>query len=178
MTSLADAQAGIRDLHARYCDATFRKDYDAFADCFAEDAEWRISGRVFRGPAEVRQGIATIMDKFNRVFITFRNPILTVGEGVASGRTWLDERCAWKNGDTHIAIGLYYEHFARAGDRWLFKWRMFETHYRGPPDMSGTFFDLTDYGAPPAMPPLDIMTADMASKRWGLPAAEEASGGE
>jgi len=49
MTTLAEAQAGVRDLHARYTDATFRKDFDAFAGCFAEDAQWRISGRVFRG---------------------------------------------------------------------------------------------------------------------------------
>jgi SnoaL-like domain len=168
MTSLAEAQAGIRELHARYSDATFRKDYDAFAGCFAPDAEWRISGRVFRGPGEVREAIATIMDKFIRVLITFRTPILNVGDGLASGRTWVDERCAWKNGDTNVAIGLYYEHFALAGDRWLFSWRMFETHYRGPPDMTGEFFDHQDYGPPPAMPPRDTMTGDMASKRWGL----------
>jgi SnoaL-like domain len=169
MTSLADAQAGIRELHARYSDATFRKDYDAFAACFAPDAEWRISGRVFRGRSEVRDAIATIMDRFIRVLITFRTPILTVGEGVASGRTWVDERCAWKNGDTNIAIGLYYEHFVEAGDRWLFQWRMFETHYRGAPDMTGDFFDHHDYGPPPAMPPRDVMTGDTASKRWSLP---------
>ncbi len=177
MTTLAEAQAGVRDLHARYSDAAFRKDYDAFAGCFAEDAEWRISGRVFRGPAEVRQGISVIMDKFIRVFITFRTPILTVGDRVASGRTWIDERCAWKNGDTNIAIGLYYEHFVERGDRWLFKWRMFETHYRGAPDMTGEFYDRHDWGSPPAMPPLDYMTEDMASARWGLPPAGTAGGG-
>ena len=41
----------------------------------------------------------------------------------------------------------------------------------GPPDMTGTFFDHPDYGPPPAMPPLDANTEDMASKRWGLPPA-------
>ena len=168
MTSLAEAQAGICELHARYSDATFRKDFDAFAECFTPDGEWRISGRVFRGRDEIRQGISTILGKFIRVLITFRTPILTVGEGVASGRTWIDERCAWKNGDTNIAIGLYYEHFVQAGDRWLFDWRMFETHYRGGPDMTGEFFDHKDYGAPPAMPPRVVVTEDMASQRWGL----------
>jgi hypothetical protein len=169
MTTLADAQAGIRELHARYSDATFRKDFDAFAGCFTPDGEWRISGRVFRGRAEIREGISIILDKFIRVLITFRTPILTVGQGVASGRTWVDERCAWKNGDTNIAIGLYYEHFVETGDRWLFDWRLFETHYRGGPDMSGEFFDHPDYGPPPAMPSRDVTTEDMASTRWGLP---------
>jgi hypothetical protein len=169
MTSLADAQAGIRDLHARYTDATFRKDYDAFAGCFTPDGEWRISGRVFKGRQDIRDGIATIMENFIRVLITFRNPILSVGDGVASGRTYIDERCAWKNGKTNIAIGLYYEHFIEMDGVWLFKWRLFERHYTGAPDMTGTFDEHPDYGPPPAMPPLDANTGDMASVRWGLP---------
>ena len=171
MTSLADAQAGIRDLHARYTDAVWRKDFDAFAGCHAEDGEWRISGRVFRGRAEIREGISVILDKFIRVLITYRNPMLSVGEGKASGRTYIDERCAWKNGNTNIAIGIYYEHFVELDGLWLYKWRLFQRHYTGAPDMTGTFDEHPDYGPPPAMPPLDANTGDMASVRWGLPPA-------
>jgi SnoaL-like domain len=159
MTRLAEAQAGIRELHARYSDATFRKDYDAFAGCFTPDGEWRISGRVFRGRAEIRDGIAAILDNFIRVLITFRTPILTVGQGVASGRTYVDERCAWKNGNTNIALGIYYEHFVEVDGLWLFSWRLFQRHYTGAPDMTGTFDEQTDYGPPPAMPPLDAQSA-------------------
>lgn len=119
-----------------------------------------------------------ILDRFIRVLITFRTPILAVGEGTASGRTWVDERCAWKNGDTNIAIGLYYEHFVEQEGRWLFDWRLFQTHYRGPPDMTGTFFEHQDWGPPPAMPPRDAGTEDMASARWGLPAPGEVGGGQ
>ena len=169
MTSLADAQAGICELHARYTDATFRKDYDAFAGCFTPDGEWRISGRVFKGRQQIRDGIAAILENFIRVLITFRTPILSVGDGAASGRTWIDERCAWKNGNTNIAIGLYYEHFVEVDGLWLFDWRLFQRHYTGPPDMTGTFDEHTDYGPPPAMPPLDANTGDMASVRWSLP---------
>lgn len=177
MTTLAEAQAGIRDLHARYTDAVWRKDFDAFAGCHAEDAEWRISGRVFSGRAEIREGISVILANFIRVLITYRNPILSVGEGVASGRTYIDERCAWKNGNTNIAIGVYYEHFVEVGGVWLYKWRLFERHYTGAPDMTGTFDEHPDCGPPPAMPPLSANTADMASARWGLPAAGAAGGG-
>jgi hypothetical protein len=171
MTSLAEAQAGIRDLHARYTDAVWRKDIDAFAHCHAEGAEWRISGRVFRGRDEIRDGIAIILDKFIRVLITYRSPILSVGDGIASGRTYIDERCAWKNGNTNIAIGIYYEHFVEVDGVWLYKWRLFQRHYTGAPDMTGAFNEHPDYGPPPAMPPLDANTADMASARWGLPPA-------
>ena len=85
-------------------------------------------------------------------------------------RTYIDEKCAWKNGNTNIAIGHYYERFAEEDGRWRFAWRMFETLYRGDPDLTGEFFDRTDWGPPPGMPPRDFETEDMASARWGLPA--------
>ena len=44
MTDLVVADCAIRQLHARYIDAVWRKDIDAFVDCFAEDAEWKIGG--------------------------------------------------------------------------------------------------------------------------------------
>lgn len=169
--NLAHAEAGIRQLHAAYTDAVWRQDSEAFADCFTADGEWRISGRVFRGRADIRDGIARILSNFIRVLITFRTPSLEVGDGFATGRTYIDEKCAWKNGNTNISIGRYYERFVDEGDRWRFSWRLFELHYRGPPDLSGIFFEHPDYGAPPAMPPLDANTEDMASARWGLPPA-------
>ncbi len=168
MTEFAAAQAGIMELHSRYTDAVLRHDYDAFAECFTEDGEWRISGRVFCGRAEIKAAISTILDQFIRVLITFRTPILEVGDGRASGRSYIDEKCAWKNGNTNISVGRYYEHFVLQDGRWYFEWRLFEMIYRGDPDMTGTFFDPIDCGPPPAMPPRDAVTEDMASTRWGL----------
>ncbi|MCB2077544.1 MAG: nuclear transport factor 2 family protein [Novosphingobium sp.] len=177
MNDLMAARLGVQDVQARYTDAVWRGDPDAFANCFAENAEWRISGRVFRGREEIRSGISVIMANFIHVLITFRVPIVSIGETGIAARTYIDERCAWKNGDTNIAIGRYYDRFVEDGDRLLFKWRLFELHYRGAPDMTGTFFDHPDYGPPPAMPPLDALTEDMASKRWGLPASGTQGGG-
>lgn len=169
MTDLIAAERGIRDLHARYTDAVFRKDFDAFAECFTQGAEWRISGRVIRGRAEIKDMITIIMANFIRVFITFRTPMVDVVDGEVVARTYMDEKCAWKNGDTNIAIGHYFDRFAEEDGRWRFTWRLFETLYRGDPDLTGTFFDRTDWGPPPGMPPRDTVTEDMASKRWGLP---------
>jgi uncharacterized protein (TIGR02246 family) len=171
MIDLAAAERGVRDLHARYTDAVFRKDFDAFAECFTRDGEWRISGRVFRGRTEIREAIAVILDNFVRVLFTARTPILDVVDGELVARTYIDEKCAWKNGNTNIAIGHYYERFAEEDGRWRFAWRLFETLYRGDPDLSGTFFERADYGPPPGMPPRDAETEDMASARWGLPPA-------
>jgi hypothetical protein len=168
MTDLVVADVGIRQLHARYTDAVWRHDYDAFADCFTAQAEWRISGKVFRGRAEIRATIERILGNFRRVLISFGTPILEVGDGAATGRTYINERCAWKNGNTNISIGRYYERFVDEGGRWRFDWRLFQLHYRGPPDLTGTFFDNEDYGPPPGMPDPDANTIDHASIRWGL----------
>jgi uncharacterized protein (TIGR02246 family) len=171
MTDLMAAERGIRDLQARYTDAVFRQDFDAFADCFTREGEWRISGRVFKGRQEIREGISIILDKFIRVLITFRTPMVELVDGEVVARTYIDEKCAWKNGNRNISIGRYYERFAEEDGRWRFSWRLFQLLYRGDPDLSGTFFDHPDYGPPPGMPPLDANTEDMASARWGLPAA-------
>ena len=168
MTNPAAARTGILELHARYTDAVWRQDADTFADCFAPDGEWRISGMVLRGRDEIRDTIAKILSRFDAVLISFRTPILEIGDGFACGRTSIDEKCAWKNSDRNISVGRYYEHFILDGDHWRFSWRLFQMLYRGDPDLSGTFFDPPDFGPPPGMPPRDAIPEDTASTRWGL----------
>jgi ketosteroid isomerase-like protein len=158
MTDFVAAEAGIRELHARYGDAVWRRDYAAFADCFTEDAEWRIAGMVLRGRTQIASTLERLMGNLHRVLMTFRTPILDVGNGVASGRTYVTEQSAFKNGRPGTTIGLYYERFIRQGDRWRFTWRLFQLHYMGPADLTGAFFDQADYGPPPAMPPRDAPT--------------------
>ena len=80
MTDFIVAESAIRQLHARYTDAVWRKDYDAFGDCFTEDAEWRISGMVLRGRVEIVNTIKQLLPKFRRVIFTLRTPILEVGD--------------------------------------------------------------------------------------------------
>lgn len=162
------AEAGVRALHQRYTDAVWRRDWEAFAGCFVDDGEWRISGMALRGRAQIGETIARIMARLSHVLISFRNPMLAVEGDAVWARTYIDERCAWKNGDTNIAIGCYYERFIEQDGRWFFQWRLFQPLYRGGPDMTGTFFEHPDYGPPPAMPPLDALPPDMASQRWGL----------
>jgi hypothetical protein len=158
MTEFVVAESAIRQLHARYVDAVYRKDYAAFGDCFALDAEWRIAGRVLRGRPQIVATIEQLMVNFHRVLMTFRTPLLEVRDGAVSGRTYVTEQNAFKNGRPGSSIGIYYERFVEQGDRWRFQWRLFQLHYLGPPDMSGPFFEQADYGPPPAMPPLDAPT--------------------
>ena len=92
MTEFLVAEAAVRQLYARYTDAVWRKDAEAFGDCFTENAEWRISGNVLRGRAEIVGMIARVFPRYTRILLNFRDPILDVGDGTANARTLVSEQ--------------------------------------------------------------------------------------
>ncbi len=160
MTEFHIAAAAIHQLHSRYVDAVWRKDIAAFADCFTEDAEWRLTGLVLQGRDNIAAFMQGVFPKYRFILMTFRTPTLEIGDGVASGRSHVSEQSVLANGSPFGPIGTYYERFVQQADRWRFSWRLFHTSYVGPPDLTGTFFDNPDYGPPPAMPGLDEPSYD------------------
>lgn len=161
MTDFLTAEAGIRQLHARYGDAVWRKDYAAFADCFTEDAEWRIAGQVHRGRREIVGFLERAMSNFHGVIMTFRTPIIELsGDGAANARTYVTENNGFKDGRPGSTIGTYYERLVERDGVWRRAWALYQLHYMGPADLTGAFFAQPDYGPPPAMPPLDAMPAN------------------
>ena len=160
MTDFLVAESGIRQLHARCADAVWRKDAAAFGDCFTESGEWRISGMVLKGREQITGTFAAILGSFEAVLMNFHPPMLDVGEGVASGRTYTTELSAFADGTRLLAISNYYERFVLEDNLWRFSWRLFHMHYMGPTDLSGTYFKNIDYGPPPNMPSIDEVSPD------------------
>ena len=154
MSDYLIAEAGIRRLHARYADAVFRKDYVSFAECFTPDAQWLIVGRTLHGPGEIVAFLEARMARFHWVLMTFGTPLLELGQNSATGRTYVTEQSAAKDGQHTSSVATYYERFHEQNGEWKRSWAMFQLHYLGPADLSGTFFPQTDYGPPPAMPPV------------------------
>ena len=162
--AFAVAECGIRQHHARYCDAVWRLDYEAFADCFTEDCEWRIGGVIQRGREEiVAHNRELFSTRFRRLFITLRTPIIELHpDGTASGRTYFTAQNVMADGTGFSPIGVYYEHFVDGGDRWRSSWRLFQTLYTGAADLSGSFHEVPEFGPPPNMPPADATTANVS----------------
>lgn len=160
MTDFASIEAAIRQLHAHYTDAVWRKDAQAFGECFAKDAEWRLSGIIIKGRSDIAEFMADAFTKYRRILLTFRTPVLDISGGEVTGRTYVSEQSVLANGQAYGPIGTYYERFVEEDGRWRFAWRLFLTDYIGPPDLSGTFFDNPDFGPPPAMPRLDEPSYD------------------
>jgi uncharacterized protein (TIGR02246 family) len=158
---LIEADSAVRQLYARYADAVWRKDLASVGQCYAEDAEWRIEGRVCRGRAEIAEHLEEVLVQFRRVLITLLPPVLEAGEGWAHARTASVEQMVFADGKPYYAMGTYHDRIVRQGGVWRFAWRLFVTNYAGPSDLTGSFFDNPDYGPMPAMPPLDAATSDL-----------------
>lgn len=148
---------GVRQLHAHYVDAVFRKDYAAFRECWTEDAEWRIAGNVLRGREEIGSFLERAMSNFHRVIMTFRTPIIEIAGREVRSRVLVTERNGFKNGRPGSTIGTYFEKLVEQGGRWRRSWALFQLHYMGPADLTGDYFEQPDFGPPPAFPPLETV---------------------
>ncbi|MCB2077849.1 MAG: nuclear transport factor 2 family protein [Novosphingobium sp.] len=168
------AQAGVIQLHARYTDAIWRQDIEAFTDCFTEDAEWRIGGRTMIGRDAIVGQMSAVFPKFRRILMTMRAPYVEVTPEGASTRTYVTENNVFADGTPVTAIGTYFDRVVDGGQGWRFRWRLFQTSYLGPADFTGTFFEGNpDFGAAPAMPPLDAETIDHTGMHTGRDADAE-----
>jgi uncharacterized protein (TIGR02246 family) len=158
MTDFLVAESGIRQLHARFVDAVWRKDAEAFGECFALGGEWKIAGMHMRGRAEIASQFANLLSVCDRVLIILGLPVLEVGDGVATGRLHATEYAKLGDGSSAMTIGVYYDRYVEEGGRWRFQWRHWGLHYRGPTDFSAPLVECPDYGPPPGMPGPDEPT--------------------
>jgi uncharacterized protein (TIGR02246 family) len=158
MTVLDSIECAIRQLHARYADALWRKDADSFGALFARDAEWKVAGMHMRGREEIRETFARFMVHTGRTLMTFRSPIITLADGVPTCRTYVTEQNKFASGQSAETIGVYYERFVQEDGEWRFHYRHWNMSYIGPPDLSAKFYDVREYGPPPGFPGLDDPT--------------------
>lgn len=154
------AEFEIRQLHARYSHAIFRQDAASVAELFAEGGEWRVGGQIMRGKDEIVSFLSGVFPQFRRLLMLFYTPVVSVTDGEISSRTFVVERSQFADGTPFAPVGIYFDRFVEVDGRLAFKWRMFQTQYAGHPDMATPFYDVPDFGPPPAMPPLDEVTLD------------------
>jgi len=155
------AELAIRRLHAVCADAVYRKDGQAFAECYTENGEWKVAGLHIVGRAAIADALGELGAANERIFMTFGMPILEFGPQTATGRTYVVEHVKRHDGSAAVTFGIYYERFVHLDGQWRFRWRHFDFLYFGSPDLSDPFYTLNDYGAPPDMPPADAPTAGL-----------------
>jgi hypothetical protein len=158
MSEFLQIECGIRQLHARFVDAVWRKDAGAFAHCFASDGEWKIAGMHFRGRAEIETMFGKLLGVCERVMLIPGPPVLDVSGSEVTGRIPITELAKIGDGSSALTLGIYYDRYVEEGGQWCFRWRHWGLHYRGPLDLSAEFLPTPDYGAPPSLPDADEPT--------------------
>jgi ketosteroid isomerase-like protein len=152
------AEAAITRLHADFVDAVWRQDGDAIAACCAPDAEWKIAGLHLKGAAEIGSTLARALGGCQKVRFITTPPQLAIDGDSAIGRVHCTEITKLKTGVATMTLGIYFDRYVAAGDRWLFRTRHWALHYSGPPDLSADYVDCPDYGPFPALPGPDEPT--------------------
>lgn len=158
MTDFVAAESGIRQLHARFIDAVWRKDRKAFADCFTQDGEWKIATMHMRGRSEIGSGFARLLSTCERALILPAIPLVEVHGEAALGRIHFTEIAKLTDGTSAMRVAVYYDRYLEEEGRWRFRWRHLGLHYSGPVDLSATLVECPDYGPFPGLPGPDEPT--------------------
>ncbi|WCT71867.1 nuclear transport factor 2 family protein [Sphingomonas naphthae] len=158
MTDILLAEYGIRQLHARFVDAVFRKDAEAFGQCFARDADWKIATMHMHGRDEIASTFARLLGGCRKVMVIAGTPLLDFGAEGVSSRLHCTELAKMMDGSSALTLGVYFDRYVEEDGAWRFAWRHWALHYRGPVDLSLDVVDCPDYGAPPELPGPDEPT--------------------
>jgi uncharacterized protein (TIGR02246 family) len=122
----------IRELVDRYTLAVTRRDWDAVAACFHEDARWHASvGYDFRGRTGIREGLREVVEGMELlVQMTHGITIDVLTPERARATSVLNEFGRMPGGEGGVfVLGLYYDTVAKVGGRWGFEERDFQLHY-------------------------------------------------
>ena len=122
---LADRIA-IRELIEAYGDAVFRRDADAFAETWAEDAEWHIMGETRSGRDAIRTHWATLMEGFAFAAMFWTGGGCRIDWDRGSGSWYALEMLHRKGGEAVLVCGRYEDEYVRdAGGVWRFARRRY-----------------------------------------------------
>ena len=158
MTDIATSDFAIRQLHARFIDAVFRTDAEAFGQCFSLDGEWKIAGMHLRGRDEISQTFARLLGACQLVQISSGPALLDVVDGAIVSRSNVTEFAKLVDGTGAITIGVYFDRYVEEDELWRFAARHWALHYRGPLAFPAELVDCPTYGPPPGMPGMDEPT--------------------
>ena len=130
---LADRQE-IRDLMARYARGLDRRDFDAVASCFAEDAYADYGGPA--GAAQGREAILKVVRVVKRFILTMHfmgdQSVVLRGDEADVETYAIDQLRYEKDGVQYdMTGGLRYEDkMVRKDGRWVIKHRVMHTDWR------------------------------------------------
>src|SRR5438309_1229027 len=105
MIDLVAADAGVRQMHARYANAVWRKDFTTYGEFWTQDAEFRIAGLTHKGRENIVAFLHRAMADVDWVRMDFESPILDPApDGGVLARTQV-----WEENVLMKGMGIYWE---------------------------------------------------------------------
>ncbi|WP_448582276.1 YybH family protein [Thermaurantiacus sp.] len=122
---LADRLA-IRERIEAYNDAVFRRDADAWAECWALDATWAVAGREAEGREAIRTLWLELMAGYEAVGMYVNHGAVAVDGDVATARSYMFEMMKQVDGTGLLVSGRYDDRLRRDADgAWRFTSRAY-----------------------------------------------------
>jgi uncharacterized protein (TIGR02246 family) len=132
-----DADGAIRDLVATYCHAIAERDDAAWADTWAEDAEWVVLGSTLRGRAAILAHYQKLISSVRWVLQFAHNGLIEVEGDTARGRWLVAESMQNMRGVGGQNVARYRDDYVRGADgRWRFARRELHVTYVGRADLT------------------------------------------
>ncbi len=128
-------ELAIRNLVARYADATSRRDEAAWRATWAPDCTWDLGGdRVTHGPDEAVTLWRSSIAKYPWVVQMPASGLIEQIDGAARGSWYVLELNHVADGAGVMHLGHYRDCYLKQPDGWRFASRAFHLVYRGAMD--------------------------------------------
>jgi ketosteroid isomerase-like protein len=122
---LADRIA-IRERIESYNDAVFRKHADDWAECWADDAQWKVGDNAASGRAAIRDLWLKLMAGFDVAAMYVNHGALAVAGDHADSRSYMLELLKGADGSERMISGRYDDTLRRDADgAWRFTSRSY-----------------------------------------------------
>lgn len=118
-------ELAIRTLIEAYSDAVFRRDADAWAATWAEDAVWVLMGNEVKGRATILATWKAAMAGFSFVGFFAVPGVIKVEGARAEARVYVHEVLVETGGRKRRVVGAYDDTFARTAAGWRFARRSY-----------------------------------------------------
>ncbi len=118
----------IRELIANYSDAVFRRDVEAYLQCWAPDGVRIGQGEEVRGKDALRSHWNAIWTVLDRMAFFTESVVIDVTDDRAKARCYCREILFLKAGGMRKVVGIYSDDLFRRNGAWVFARRQYELY--------------------------------------------------
>ena len=135
-------ELALRNLMSRYIDAVARRDGDAWAATWCEDATWSFPGSEVSGSASILALWRQMMEGFDFALMMPSSCLFEIDGDTASGHWYIQEHTRDREGNCAMLLSRYRDRYRREDGEWRYLSREYQIIYHGSPDLSGTYMPL------------------------------------